>query len=76
MVALPWDAGEVADQSSEDIAMCAGLVQTYRAFAYNNAWANHRLLGACAELTQGEFEAERTSFFPNSAGNAEPHLPG
>jgi uncharacterized damage-inducible protein DinB len=64
MVALPWDAGEVADQSSEDIAMCAGLVQTYRAFAYNNAWANHRLLGACAELTQGEFEAERTSFFP------------
>ena len=45
--------------------MCAGLVQTHRAFAYNNAWANHRLLGACAELTQGEFEAERTGFFPS-----------
>src|SRR6201987_4661776 len=45
--------------------MCAGLVQTYRAFAYNNAWANHRLLSACAELTQGEFEAERTGFFPS-----------
>ena len=43
--------------------MCAGLVQTYRAFAYNNAWANHRLLGSCAELTQGEFEA-----FPSLQG--------
>ena len=48
--------------------MCAGLVQTHRAFAYNNAWANHRLLGACAELTQGEFEAERTGFFPSLQG--------
>jgi uncharacterized damage-inducible protein DinB len=45
--------------------MGAGLVQTHRAFAYNNAWANHRLLGACAELTQGEFEAGRTGFFPS-----------
>jgi len=45
--------------------MFVGLVQTYRAFAYNNAWANYRLLGACAELTQGDFEAERTSFFPS-----------
>src|SRR6478735_4418170 len=45
--------------------MCVGLVQTYRAFAYNNAWANHRLLGACAKLTQAEFEAERTGFFPS-----------
>src|ERR1700720_5050473 len=45
--------------------MSVGLFQTYRAFAYNNAWANHRLLGACAELTQGEFEAERTGFFPS-----------
>src|SRR6476660_6322702 len=45
--------------------MCVGLVQTHRAFAYNNAWANHRLLGACADLTQGEFEAERTGFFPS-----------
>jgi len=42
--------------------MCVELVQTHRAFAYNNAWANHRLLGACAELTQGEFEVERTGF--------------
>ena len=45
--------------------MCVGLVQTHRAFACNNAWANHRLLGACAGLTQGEFEAERTGFFPS-----------
>ena len=45
--------------------MGVGLVQTYRAFACNNAWANHRLLGACAGLTQDEFEAARTGFFPS-----------
>jgi uncharacterized damage-inducible protein DinB len=31
--------------------------------AFNNAWANHRLLGACARLSQAEFEAPRTGFF-------------
>ena len=45
--------------------MPASLVQTYRAFAYNNAWANHRLLTACEHLTQAEFEAARTGFFPS-----------
>jgi uncharacterized damage-inducible protein DinB len=45
--------------------MSANIVQTYRAFAYNNAWANHRLLTACEGLSQTEFEAERTSFFPS-----------
>jgi uncharacterized damage-inducible protein DinB len=45
--------------------MQAGLVQTFRAFARNNAWANHRLLTACAELSQQEFEAARTGFFPS-----------
>ena len=33
--------------------------------ARNNAWANHRLHGACARLTQEEFEAPRTGFFPS-----------
>lgn len=33
--------------------------------AYNNAWANHRLLRACGELTPQEFVAPRTSFFPS-----------
>src|SRR6185369_6362847 len=45
--------------------MSIELVQSYRAFAYNNAWANHRLLRACAELSRGEFEVERTGFFPS-----------
>ena len=45
--------------------MSVGFVQTYRAFAYNNAWANHRLLRACTNLSQQEFEAERTGFFPS-----------
>ncbi|SFU92719.1 DinB family protein [Pseudoduganella namucuonensis] len=33
--------------------------------AYNNAWANHRLHKACAQLTQDEFQAARTGFFPS-----------
>jgi uncharacterized damage-inducible protein DinB len=45
--------------------MRASFAQTYRAFAYNNAWANCRLHTACAKLSQADFEAERTSFFPS-----------
>ena len=33
--------------------------------AYNNAWANYRLLAACSALSQAEFIAPRTSFFPS-----------
>lgn len=33
--------------------------------AYNIAWANYRLLGACMALSAGEFEAPRTGFFPS-----------
>src|SRR3569623_1976244 len=33
--------------------------------AYQNAWANHRLLGACAKLSQADFVAPRTSFIPS-----------
>ena len=45
--------------------MPASHLQTLRAMAYNNAWANHRLLTACARLTQAEFEAPRMGFFPS-----------
>ena len=37
----------------------------FRAMAYNNGWANHRLLNACGGLRQDEFEAARTGFFPS-----------
>jgi len=33
--------------------------------AYNNAWANHRLLKACAELSPEELDATRIGFFPS-----------
>jgi uncharacterized damage-inducible protein DinB len=39
----------------------------YRAMAYNNAWANHRLLTACAGLDGPAFRASRTGFFPSLA---------
>jgi uncharacterized damage-inducible protein DinB len=45
--------------------MPASLLLALRAMAYNNAWANHRLLTACAKLTPAQFEAERTGFFPS-----------
>jgi uncharacterized damage-inducible protein DinB len=41
------------------------VLHPYRAMAYNNAWANHRLLAACSRLSQQEFEARRISFFPS-----------
>ena len=41
------------------------LAQHFATEAYNNAWANHRLLRACCELTSEELAAKRTSFFPS-----------
>lgn len=36
-----------------------------RAMACNNAWANRRLLAACATLPPAELAAPRTGFFPS-----------
>ena len=42
------------------------LALTYlRSMARNNRWANHRLLTACAALSQDELDKRRTSFFPS-----------
>ena len=40
-------------------------VLPYRAMAYNNGWANHRLITACERLSQADFVAPRTGFFPS-----------
>ncbi len=40
-------------------------VLLFRAQAGNNAWANHRLLAACARLDPAELAAPRTGFFPS-----------
>ena len=45
--------------------MPASLTTALGAMAYNNAWANHRLLTACLPLSQAAFEARRESFFPS-----------
>ena len=42
-----------------------GLAHHFATMAYNNAWANQRLLSACGRLSQEEFVAPRTSFFPS-----------
>ena len=44
-----------------------GLAHHFCTMAANNAWANHRLLAACARLSQEDFAATRTSFFPSLA---------
>jgi uncharacterized damage-inducible protein DinB len=41
------------------------LAHHFFTMACNNAWANHRLLTACGRLSQAEFVAPRTSFFPS-----------
>jgi uncharacterized damage-inducible protein DinB len=41
------------------------IVLPYSTMAHNNAWANHRFLTACAQLSQDEFTAPRTGFFPS-----------
>lgn len=40
-------------------------IELQRRFARNNAWSNHRLLKACAALSETEYRARRTSFFPS-----------
>ena len=45
--------------------MNRSLAHHFLTEAYNNAWANHRLLKACAQLTQADFVAKRMSFFPS-----------
>ena len=42
-----------------------GLSHHFATMAYNNAWANQRLLAACGRLSQEDFVAPRTSFFPS-----------
>lgn len=37
----------------------------FLAQALNNRWANHRLLGACAQLSEADYAAPRTGFFPS-----------
>lgn len=39
--------------------------QFFQGMARNNRWSNYRLLKACAQLSQAEFDASRTSFFPS-----------
>ena len=40
-------------------------IELQRRFARNNAWSNHRLLTACGQLSEADYKATRTSFFPS-----------
>ena len=54
--------------------MTASLVGPFRAMAYNNAWANQRLIGACQALSEADFQAPRTGFFPSLAATLNHNL--
>ncbi len=41
------------------------LSHHFTTMAWNNAWANQRLLNACMQLSDAEFQAARVSFFPS-----------
>jgi uncharacterized damage-inducible protein DinB len=45
--------------------MSISLLDHLRRQAENNALSNHRLLSACAELSEADYLAARTSFFPS-----------
>src|SRR3546814_20896828 len=45
--------------------MAEMTIELQRRFARNNAWSNHRLLKACGALSEAEYKAARTSFFPS-----------
>ncbi len=49
------------------------LIDHFRRMARNNLWSNDRLYRAVLALEPGEFEAERTSFFP-SIGETLNHI--
>jgi uncharacterized damage-inducible protein DinB len=50
---------------SQGRAACSSpLAHHFFTMACNNAWSNHRLLTACGRLSQADFVALRTSFFP------------
>jgi uncharacterized damage-inducible protein DinB len=51
-----------------------GLAHHLAACAYNNAWANHRFLKACAQLSDADFVATRTSFFPSISATLNHNL--
>lgn len=40
-------------------------IELQRRFARNNVWSNHRLLTACGQLSEADYKAIRTSFFPS-----------
>jgi uncharacterized damage-inducible protein DinB len=62
--AAPPPATRASFRMPRKVAM-SSLAHHFRTMAANNAWANHRLLAACAKLPQDEFTATRTSFFPS-----------
>ena len=57
--------GTKGGAGSVPAVLMTDVVLPYRTMAYNNGWANHRLLTACAGLSQSEFIAPRTGFFPS-----------
>jgi uncharacterized damage-inducible protein DinB len=59
------EIAESMKQNERAPVMPMDTLLPYRAMAHNNAWANHRLLTACAGLSPEEFTARRVGFFPN-----------
>ena len=51
-----------------------GLAHHFYTMACNNAWANLRLLAACARLADADFVAPRVSFFPSLAATLNHNL--
>jgi uncharacterized damage-inducible protein DinB len=57
------------------MATSHSLAHHFATEACNNAWANHRLLRACGQLSQEDFVAARASFFPSIKATLNHILP-
>lgn len=54
--------------------MSSPLAHHLMTLAINNAWSNHRLLKAVTQLSDADFVAPRTSFFPSIAATLNHNL--
>lgn len=58
-------SGAPLTRTPRKVPAMSSLAHHFYTMAANSAWANHRLLTACARLSQEDFTATRTSFFPS-----------
>ena len=66
----------VPDRQRAGRAVMSSLAEHLCAMARNNAWANYRLLEACAKLSEADYRARAHQLLPLDRADPEPHPVG